>query len=289
MRCFLLASCLGLTQSVAAWVAAPRKIASRVSLSASTVPSLTGSQLDELRSNQYIILQDFIPPPLQSSLRSDIQNLRQASKFNIAKIGEGATNALNDNIRVAETCFLGPGKLNDVPSTARQNLYDIIDQVRGDLERSSGQALDGRLTELLYAYYPQGGFYRRHRDALPGSTSNLRRFSFLLYLNEDWDAEKDGGCLRMHMDGGGDVLPEGATPNFRDISPDGGTLVVFASDAIPHEVLDTRKERMAVVGWFNRPVSMDDLTDLSGGGVNPVMLGVAAALVTVGLVNLIAG
>ena len=39
-----------------------------------------------------------------------------------------------------------------------------------------------------------------------------------------------------------------------DISPQGGTLVLFDSVAVPHEVLPTeRGERAAVAGWFHEP------------------------------------
>jgi len=102
----------------------------------------------------------------------------------------------------------------------------------------------------MYAYYPQGGFYRRHRDAEPGSVSNWRKYSLLLYLNEkDW-MQQDGGQLRIHRDSGDDELPAGELPNFIDVQPKAGTLVLFRSDKCPHEVIDTRRERVAIVGWF---------------------------------------
>ena len=44
--------------------------------------------------------------------------------------------------------------------------------------------------------YPNGGYYRRHVDALPGTPQALRKFSYLLYLNEGWQASH-GGCLRI--------------------------------------------------------------------------------------------
>ena len=38
----------------------------------------------------------------------------------------------------------------------------------------------------------------------------------------------------------------------RDIAPRGGTLVLFDSVSIPHEVLPTKsKERFACSGWFH--------------------------------------
>jgi len=256
-------------------------------LSSAALPRLSQNDLNELDSNGYVIVENFLPVNLQEDLRTDVKSLRENFKFNIAKIGQDSTNTLNTDIRVAETCFLGPNKLSDQPNASRSQLYTILDQLRQDLP----QPLDQNLSEFLYAYYPKGGFYRRHRDAIPGSASMLRKFSLLLYLNKDWN-EEDGGRLRMHMDSGGDFLGQGEDPNFRDVDPLGGTLVLFESDKLPHEVLDTQKERMAIVGWYNRPVNANDIAELSGGDFDPVRivgLAVAAGLVTVGLINLLSG
>ena len=214
-----------------------------------------------------------------------------------------STNNLNTDIRIAETCFLGRNR-NELLSIEAAGgkgsvrdrsggLYDILDNLRVALEGVSGTSLDSSLTELLFAYYPKGGFYRRHRDAIPNSASLLRKYSLLLYLNQDW-SEEDGGQLRIHLDGGGDECPAGVAPNFIDVEPKGGTLVLFKSDAVPHEVLNTNSERFAVVGWYNRRVSAADIGSLgepSGGGdlVKVGMLAVSAALVTVGLVMVLNG
>jgi SM-20-related protein len=253
------------------------------------IPRLSDQDFSALDKKKYLVVPDFIDTDLQDSLRQDVYNLRKLGKFQQARIGEGTTNELNTQIRIAETCFIGNDKLQDVPLASRTRLYEILDQVRSDLMEHTKQPLDNRLTELLYAYYPQGGYYRRHRDAVPGSTSTLREYSLLLYLNKDWqDSYK--GALRVHFDSGGDELPKGQEPNFVDVSPKGGTLVVFSSDALPHEVLDTQMERIAVVGWYNRPVSVADLQEVAG-SMNPMrlaMLGVAATLVMVGLVQILA-
>ena len=39
----------------------------------------------------------------------------------------------------------------------------------------------------------------------------------------------------------------GAPPSFVDVSPRAGTLVVFDSSRVPHEVLETTSPRRAVV------------------------------------------
>ena len=267
--------------------------------------SLSNTDIDQLASKGYVVISNFISDDLVSTLTDDVRNLRSKSKFKVAKIGQDSTNTLNENIRVAETCFLGEGKLSDVPSTARNELYVALDSARNALSGNSrldeqdwqsgevskgAPALDRELTEMLYAYYPSGGFYRRHKDAVSGSASILRCYSLLLYLNQSWKKE-DGGELRMHFDSGGDFLATGEEPNYLDVEPKAGTLVLFRSDKVPHEVLDTYTERLAVAGWYNRKPTISDVNllasqeDQSRAG----MIVVAGLLTAVGLVGVLAG
>lgn len=90
--------------------------------------------------------------------------------------------------------------------------------------------------------------------------------------------------MRIHLDSGGDYLPEGEEEDFVDVEPKGSTLVLFKSDKIPHEVLDTEKERLAIVGWFNRPVSSADISQLASeeDKRRGMMLAAALGLVTYG-------
>jgi predicted 2-oxoglutarate/Fe(II)-dependent dioxygenase YbiX len=104
---------------------------------------------------------------------------------------------------------------------------------------------------LVAAPDPNGGYYRRHVDSYANTPQALRKFSFLLYCNEEW-TQADGGCLRIHTDGGGEMAPSGTPPSYVDVEPTAGTLVLFRSD-VPHEVLDTSASRLAMVGWFNSP------------------------------------
>jgi len=251
--------------------------------------ALPSSAVADLEHQGYCVIPNFIPNDLQAALRADVASLRGNSNFKVAKIGQDSTNTLNQEIRVAETCFLGTSKTNLPYCDARNDLYQLLAEIRMDLAKEFGTNLDANLDELLYAYYPKGGFYRRHRDAIPGSASVLRSYSLLLYLNEGVWEERQGGQLRLHLDAGRDVLPQGETPNFVDILPQGGTLVLLKSDSIPHEVLDTNSERIALVGWYNRAVSAWDISNLAGEGEKSqlLLLAVAVALVTVGLVNIL--
>lgn len=96
--------------------------------------------------------------------------------------------------------------------------------------------------ECHYSAYPVGGFYRRHLDRFV--TDDRRMVSCVLYLNADWH-DIDGGALRIHPEAG-------SSGSFCDILPQRGRLVVFLSDRFPHEVLPTRRERLAITGWFRR-------------------------------------
>lgn len=187
------------------------------------MPRISSSDIETLSSKGYVIIPNFLSSELVSALRDDVNTLRspQNSKFKVARIGQDSTNTLNTDIRIAETCFLGANKLElaQVPNEAREKLYTILDTLRDDLSGNPkldtysspnsekkeedlikcAPALDSKLTELLYAYYPEGGFYRRHRDAIIGSASILRSYSLLLYINDmEWNKE-DGGELRIHL------------------------------------------------------------------------------------------
>ena len=120
-----------------------------VSATESTLPRITSKDLQQLAEKKYVVIPNFLPQILQDALREDIQSLRQVDKFSIAKIGQDATNQLNQDIRIAETCFIGPDKLKDTfPDPAREQLYTVLDQVRQDLSTSSGKPLDTKLTEV---------------------------------------------------------------------------------------------------------------------------------------------
>ena len=210
--------------------------------------------LSELKSQGFTVVPGFVPPASVEAILTDMSKLRTEGRFSRAGVGESSTNRLDELVRECEQCFLFPKFKHQGggDSDGRSMLYGTLDSVREQLVAGCGVALDPLLTEGLYATYPHGGFYRRHIDAVQGTVSDRRQWSYLLYLNKDW-ATTDGGCLRIHTDGGGEVAPPGAAPSYTNVEPRAGTLVLFRS-SIAHEVLDTTAQRNAVAGWFNTPV-----------------------------------
>lgn len=315
------------------------------------IPRLTNLDLEELSKNGYVVIRNFLSDKLVSELQKDLSLLRMNDKFKRAKIGQGDDNEQNENVRIAETCFLGAHKEDELsvqtpssqtrttratmitknkqkkiekipPTPTRKLLYETMDMMCQDLSKNPilglsssynpskitplsssfsvsnvnrilvddakdtnvkdllsvtpkfyGPELDPGFIELLYVYYPQGGYYKRHVDSVPYTLAHLRTYSLLLYLNSDWE-RGDGGFLRIYppVNGGGRKRqtnnfqddetelnpPDSSRDYVLDVSPKAGTLVLFKSDLIPHEVLNTYSERMGVVGWFNRPIEGED-------------------------------
>jgi [Skp1-protein]-hydroxyproline N-acetylglucosaminyltransferase len=92
----------------------------------------------------------------------------------------------------------------------------------------------------------------RQRDALQGKPllTRNRRITAVYYLNEAWNRE-DGGALRIYADTW--------TPDARpfDVLPRLDRLVLFRS-TLAHEVLVTRKERLALTQWWYGRIDDDN-------------------------------
>ncbi|KAL1502943.1 hypothetical protein AB1Y20_011014 [Prymnesium parvum] len=202
-------------------------------------PTLPPAALATLLARRLVVVDAFLPPPLVRSLAADLR----------AERARGAAASPHPQHGAVEWYELLPPPAWEAgaaaESAARRQLYDLVAALRQSLEAAAalrpGLPLSARLCELRYAFYPPGGRYVRHRDARVCAEGGARRcFSFVLYLNEAW-SERDGGQLRAFDADGG----------FVDVPPRGGTLVLFHSEEVWHEVLATSSSRMCIVGWFS--------------------------------------
>lgn len=121
--------------------------------------------------------------------------------------------------------------LEDVPALAeldawfRSGAAILSEALRMRLDR----------VETQIALYEAGG-YAPHRDTFADDPA--RRITVILYLNAGWEPSW-GGELRAYEPGG-----------VRDIAPTAGTLVLFSSPHLRHEVLPVRHERWAATAWY---------------------------------------
>ena len=152
--------------------------------------------------------------------------------FHEAGVGRGADHEVESAIRGDRVLWIDPSEA----TPAQQAYWHAIEELQLDLNRALFLSLVS--FEAQFAAYAPGAFYKTHVDRFEAADERL--ISSTLYLNDSWRSE-DGGALRLHVEGGPvDVLPEG------------GTMVVFRSDSIPHEVLVSNRERYSLTGWFRR-------------------------------------
>ena len=189
----------------------------------------------DLEAHGWAVRRSFITHGQVAELRQQLAAWWQEGELRHAGIGRGESFQVREDIRrdyVRWLDFYSPGTFSAFHDRHIEPLRVAVNR---------------RLLLGLFEYeahvtvYPPGAFYKRHIDQFREAAH--RKLSVILYLNdEDW-ADDDGGELRL-------FLPQGDDEQVIDIPPLGGTLVVFLSHEIPHEVLPTKRERFSLTGWF---------------------------------------
>jgi len=134
--------------------------------------------------------------------------------------------------------------LIEIDEAIRIGVETRLDAVRDAIAAFHGVRLGAR-EGAGFIRYPDGGFYRSHRDrattpAWPDAAR--RRIALVASLSSSDEADAggfSGGTLRLYVD---------ATPV--DVRPQAGLLVAFPADTL-HEVTPVRGgTRDAIVDWF---------------------------------------
>lgn len=186
--------------------------------------------IDQLVEDDYVILANCLNIAEWQALASEARALYQQQAFDAAQIGRGAQQNRDPQIRSDYKCWLEP------QFAAGGRYLSWMRRLQTALNASLYLGLQE--FEAHYAYYPVGSFYKKHVDR--HQNSNARVISAVLYLNEAWQST-DGGELALYNSE--DQL-------LRRALPEGGTLVLFRSENMPHEVLPALRERWSIAGWF---------------------------------------
>lgn len=174
---------------------------------------------------------EFLAPEALAELAQECRTFDASQRLSPARTGRGAAHA-DRGLRGDRTLWFDASAL----TTAQSAYWRALDALRTGLNRALLLGLEE--LEAHYALYPPGAGYARHRDRF--RDDDARVLSSVLYLNAGWGAG-DGGALRLHLPGG-----------HRDIDPQAGTLTLFLSAEIEHEVLPAARERLSIAGWFRR-------------------------------------
>lgn len=199
-----------------------------------------------LRAQNWCAVPDALPPALAARLFDHVRSVDN-NRFAPAGIGRSSDHVHNPFVR-----------------------RDRIRWIEGDTEAElQWLAWSARLQSFLnrqlflglfsfeshFAHYQPGDFYRKHVDAFrpDGTERGARRvLSLVTYLNPGWQLA-DGGELAIYDDQGAQVIHK--------VMPAYGTVVVFLSTEVPHEVLPANRDRYSIAGWFRVNGSVADRTD----------------------------
>jgi len=184
-----------------------------------------------LHQRGWAVVPDFL---VQEQWQPLLLRARAIDHYQLAGVGRGDNLQHNDSVRISLIHWL-----NDNHAIDRSWLC-VMEELRLCLNRSLFLGLFE--FEAHYACYPPGAFYKRHLDAFKGT--NNRIVSTVFYLNPDW-GDDDGGNLAIYPE-----QTHQAMGGVIEVQPKAGTLVVFLSEDIPHEVLKTIKTRYSIAGWF---------------------------------------
>jgi len=186
---------------------------------------------DALAEHGWFCRDDAVSPALIAALSDDLAKLMEDDRLKRAGIGRERDFQVDRDIRRDWIFWLNRQR------PVQAEFLGLAEQLRLALNRRLFLALFE--FEAHVALYPPGAFYRRHFDSFRGAAN--RMVSLVFYLNLDW-REGDGGELVLYEPGGQEEMAR--------IAPRAGTLALFMSEEIEHEVLPTRTDRASIAGWF---------------------------------------
>lgn len=190
--------------------------------------------IDGILANGYGICDDFLDKNEVENLLKTFSNRFQAGLFKEASIGKQSDVQKDLQIRGDEILWLE----NDSTDISERILLDRNQEFTRYLNRTCYLGISD--SEIHFAKYEIGKFYRRHRDTF--QTQKGRVLSVIYYLNQDW-IPADGGNLIIYTQ-------ENNIEKPITIAPLAGRLVCFESEKLDHEVTETFKERYSITGWL---------------------------------------
>ena len=179
---------------------------------------------------------------LIDALGNELRALIEADRLHRAGIGRDLDFQLDREVRRDRIFWL------DRKQPAQAAFLEQMEQLRLTLNRELFLGLFE--FEGHFAHYPPGGFYRRHLDSFSGAANRI--VSVVTYLNRDW-RDRDGGELV--------IFARDSSQVAATVQPRSGTMVLFLSEEIPHEVLPSRNDRISIAGWFRLNASIGNQID----------------------------
>jgi len=185
-----------------------------------------------LINNNYGCCDDFTSKSTSAGLRNNLNRLNKIGKMHQSGIGNKDGYQKNRSIRGDKIKWMVENSKDEYEAIIQKKIEHFIEHLNSTCYTSINQF------ESHYASYEPKSFYKRHLDQF--KNNNQRKFSMILYLNENWK-EEDGGVLTLY--------PKNAEQI--NIAPIEGRMVFFRSDEMEHEVHPSfTRERVSIAGWL---------------------------------------
>ncbi|ALO45416.1 2OG-Fe(II) oxygenase [Pseudohongiella spirulinae] len=201
---------------------------------------------EDLSQQSWSVQTDAIPEEFLIALREQLLHMNQQD-FQLAGIGRSQDHMLAPSIRRDKVRWI------EGETPAERLWLEWAAHLQRGLNRRLFMGLFS--FESHFAHYRPGDFYKKHFDAFrpDGLERGARReLSLVVYLNPDW-IDGDGGELVLF-----DPRSDG---EICRIHPQYGTVVVFLSTEVPHEVLPAGRDRYSIAGWFRLNGSLAERPD----------------------------
>ncbi|XP_045187620.2 egl nine homolog 1-like [Mercenaria mercenaria] len=200
--------------------------------------------VNNLNEKGYCVIDGLFTRNKMKKALKDINKCMEDNRFNSGKLGGGRTSGehekqeVNADIRSDKIMWL-EGTEEDVKGIT--SIVSRMDSILWEFNKFLDKKyfINGRTKAMVACYPGNGSYYRRHVDNPHGDG---RVVTCILYLNEGWNVQEDGGLLR--------ILPEDSDDHV-DIAPVANRLLFFWCDRRnPHEVQPAYKTRYAITVWY---------------------------------------
>lgn len=190
--------------------------------------------IDGILADGYAICDNFLEPSQVQNLLQTFSERYEEGKFKEAGIGKQSEVHKASLIRGDEILWLESDSTNSAERV-------LLDKNLAFVKYLNQTCYLGIVdTEIHFAKYDIGKFYRRHRDTFQAQKGRI--LSVIYYLNTNWIPE-NGGNLIIYTQ-------ENNVEKAITIAPLAGRLVCFESEKLDHEVTEAFAERFSVTGWL---------------------------------------
>ena len=175
----------------------------------------------------------FLSTPTLRGLRNNLLHYHRGGKMHPAGVGKNFDYQKNATIRGDVIRWID----RESEDPHEQAFLGAVNEFISHLNATCYTGISGY--EFHYAFYEAGSFYKRHLDRFKNDRG--RQFSFVLYLNDNWQ-EQSNGRLSLYLEN-----------EEASVYPLEGRVVFFRSDQTEHEVHPSSdRPRLSIAGWLKK-------------------------------------